>query len=347
MSTLNVSSEIVTPDSLHASSSSPRVLTLRSASTLDALLDTGDAIRMAQPWDTNDVGYICSGLVQATLPYKEPKGNPPAWGRTNGRVSLVIQPGYFITHEKVVQRGRTITVQTPKSLGYPFGTVPRLLLPWMGREVKRVKSREISLGNSLVEFMNGLGMTAATGGKKGSITRLRDQVRRLFSSKIAILDNPGPPGTPVDWQSDGFNLADKSQFWWDTEEALRGQSGLYDSRIYLSERFYEELASHPVPVDLRALRALSRNPAALDLYTYLTWRMFSLTRDTEVPWEVLRMQFGTETADLSKFRQLMRENLKKVLLVYPDARVLMDSRHGMILRPSPTSVRKLLRASEV
>ena len=318
-------------------------LTIYGSRNLDALLETGEAIRMAQPWETDDVGYICRALVQATLPYKEPKGEPPAWGRTNGKVSLVIQPGFYFTQEKVVQNGRVLLRQVPHCLGYPYGAVPRLILPWIGREVKRVKSREIGLGNSLVEFMTALGMTSISGGKNGSITRLRDQFRRLFSSKIAILDNPE---NAIDWGSDGFNLADKSQIWWDSEESMMGQRGLFESRIYLSERFYEELSAHPVPVDLRALRVLSRNPAALDLYTYLTYRMFSLRRETEVPWEVLRMQFGTEIEEMSKFRQLMRSSLEKVLLVYPDAKVSMDSKHGMILRPSPTSVRKLLRASE-
>jgi hypothetical protein len=59
------------------------------------------------------------------------------------------------------------------SLGYPYGSYPRLMLAWIGKEImakkKRgeftgtVEDRRISLGNSLSEFMYNLGIPMATG----------------------------------------------------------------------------------------------------------------------------------------------------------------------------------------
>lgn len=298
-----------------------------------SLYDTHLAIEQEDAWKAGEVGYICRALVQATLPYREPKGNPPAWGRTNGKVSLVIQPGYYLKIDTVVEGGRKRQEQVPVSLGYPYGSIPRLLLAWIGREVKAKKSREIILGNSLVRFMQDLGMNTATGGKNGSITRLREQMRRTFSSKIAILDNPD--ANRVDWRSDAFALVDKSHIWWDSNSPE--QSNLWDSKIVLSERFYEELAHSPVPVDMRALRDLKNSPSALDLYCFLTYRMFTLRKTTTVPWEALQMQFGSETANPRKFRWQFQQALKSVLVVYPEAKVEMTPA-GLILKPSLTSV---------
>ena len=299
--------------------------------------DTHLAIESEDAWAAGEVGYICRALVQATLPYREPKGDPPAWGRTNGKVSLVIQPGFYIKAEKVEVNGRVVTKQVPTSLGYPFGSIPRLLLAWIGKEVKLRKEREIPLGNSLGKFMAELGMNSATGGKNGSITRLREQMRRTFSSKIAILDNPD--AMQVDWRSEGFNLVDKTQIWWDGHQAP-SQNDLFESKISLSERFYDELVNSPVPVDMRALRDLKNSPSALDLYCYLTYRMFTLRRETVVPWEALMMQFGSEVANPRKFRWQFHQALKAVLVVYPDAKVELDTT-GLLLKPSSTSVRRL------
>jgi hypothetical protein len=300
--------------------------------------DTHLAIEAEDAWAAGEVGYICRALVQATLPYREPKGDPPAWGRTNGKVSLVIQPGFYIRAEKEIVKGRTVVKQTPVSLGYPYGSIPRLLLAWIGKEVKLRKEREIPLGNSLVRFMAELGMNSATGGKNGSITRLREQMRRTFSSKIAIVDNPDALGG-VDWRNEGFNLVDKSQIWWDNNNTPN-QSDLFESKISLSERFYDELVNSPVPVDMRALRELKNSPSALDLYCYLTYRMFTLRRETMVSWESLKMQFGSEVTNPRKFRWQFHQALKAVLIVYPDAKVDL-SPDGLILKPSATSVRSL------
>jgi hypothetical protein len=48
----------------------------------------------------------------------------------------------------------------------------------------------------------------------------------------------------------------------------------------------------PIPIDTRALKALTRSPLAIDLYVWLTYRMSYLKEPTTVPWELLSLQTG-------------------------------------------------------
>ena len=59
--------------------------------------------------------------IQATLPHKNPK-DVPLWTRKNGNYILTIQPGQF--------RGEL--------LGYPYGTIPRLLMYWLSSWTKLI-----------------------------------------------------------------------------------------------------------------------------------------------------------------------------------------------------------------
>jgi len=45
--------------------------------------------------------------------------------------------------------------------------------------------------------------------------------------------------------------------------------------IVLSEELYREVQNHPIPTDLEAAKALSSSPAALDLFTWLSYRCFT------------------------------------------------------------------------
>ena len=296
------------------------------------------AIEKEDAAKSGNLGFMARSLVQATLPYREPKNSPPAWGRTNGEVSLVIQPGYYFKKEPVL--GKTGKVlredQIPVSIGYPYGSNPRLILAWVATEVVRAKSRELVLGDSMTDFMSQIGIQNATGGKRGTITSLKEQMRRLFAANIAITTDP----KSVNWANDGFRVADRANFFWDP--LTPDQPSLFKSTLVLSERFYNELVEHPVPVDMRALRALRQSPMAIDIYGWLTWRFYALSRRTHIPWESLQMQFGSEVKSSRKFRQTFGDALKQVLLVYPDAKV-EPTKSSLVLMPSNTSVPRLIR----
>jgi hypothetical protein len=92
-----------------------------------------------------------------------------------------------------------------------------------------------------------------------------------------------------------------------------------------------------VPIDLRALHALVA-PLALDVYCWLTFRLFNLSRPLVLPWPELAMQFGTQAGRVRDFRRRFVAALEAVLVVYPEARV-RAGREALTLFPSPSHVR--------
>ena len=69
------------------------------------------------------------------------------------------------------------------------------------------------------------------------------------------------------------------------ELLCRGQSGAetregvgVNSRPQLGERFFHEIITNPLPINMKILKAMKRSPLGLDLYLWLTYRTFGLTR---------------------------------------------------------------------
>ncbi|MNT26737.1 Plasmid encoded RepA protein [compost metagenome] len=172
-----------------------------------------------------------------------------------------------------------------------------------------------------------------SGGKNGARTRLRDQMLRLFLADISA--QIGGASVDDNLRVRKLALVENADLWWSASNP--GQAGLWQSTILLGEKFFNETKANPVPVDLRALRALRSSPMALDLYCWLTYRNFSLAKATTVPWEALHSQFGSETKTLKKFRENFLPALKKVLTVYPQAKAEPKAA-GLLMEPSRTSV---------
>lgn len=284
--------------------------------------------------DEQDVGYLARLFTSTSLPYKDP-GDVRSWGRRNGKLSLTVQPG-MITDE----------AGEPHSLGLPYGTVPRLLLTWLSTEAVRTRSPELLLGSSLAEFMRTLGLQPS-GGKNGTISRLRKQAERLFMATLTMRweDEDSTTGLRLG-VANGHRL-------WRTDRQISppappvGQlsilpaAGSKPAFVLLSHEFYTEVIEHPVPLDLGALRALGGSPLRLDIYAWLTYRMSTLQRRTQVPWASLREQFGSSNADTvngrAQFRKDFLAAMREVLLLYREARVEIE-RDGLVLSPSPTHV---------
>lgn len=298
----------------------PRTLAIRP-SIAERLFEEAQAIEAEDAYQAGTVRYMARTLAQATLPYREPDPELPAWGRRAGKVSLVIQPGYYF---KAID-GKNVR----QCIGYPYGALPRLVLAWLATEARRTDKPELVLGETLKSFMQELGYDTMRGGKRGNITLLREQMKRLFASTMSVVYGDNAE------ERKPFNVANGYSLWWDTQRPE--QAGLWQSTVTLSHEFFEEIVKSPVPVDMRALKALRQSPMAIDLYCWLTYRMFSLGKTTMVPWESLMLQFGSDAASERKFKEAMKRALLQVKEVYPGVDVRPE-RSGLELRPSPTSV---------
>ena len=285
------------------------------------LLDAAQAIR-TEP-DEAEAAFMARQLVQCTLPHANP-GNVPVWTRTNGNLTLGIQQGYDL--------------KTSEPIGYPFGSIPRLLLFWITTEAVQTKRRKLELGNSLSYFMRQLGLDSNTGrGKRGDATRLREQMRRLFAAHISFEQSITKNDTVgVRWLH--MHVAPKGELWWDPKQP--SQDNLWESWIELGEDFFTAITSAPVPVDMRALRALKRSPLALDLYSWASYRAFTATKKGKaqfVPWAALMGQLGTDYADRKDFKRYSKDALRKVQAVYPTL-VLTYKPGGLTIHPSSPAI---------
>lgn len=271
---------------------------------LDKLITEILSMEAESAKEAGAIGYMARILTQATIPHKKVLGNE--FTRTNGVFSL--------------------SIISPEKIGLPYGTIPRLLLFWLTTEAVRKKSHEISLGHTLSGFMQELGLIPS-GGRWGTITRLRDQMQRVFSSSISChYENEAEQKASL-----GFKLARGYNLWWQPKQPEQGS--LWQSTVTLSKDFFEEIVNNPVPIDIRALNALKRSPLSLDIYCWLTYRMSYLKKQTIIPWEVLKAQFGSDYTRTRDFKRKFINQLRVVRTVYPEANV-EDRGTCLILRPS-------------
>jgi hypothetical protein len=268
------------------------------------------AIEQTSAQESGMLGYMARVLVQATMPHRATPARQ--FRRTNGEL--------------------TVTITALGDFPLPYGTYPRLLLAWLATEAVREKTREIVLGDSLTQFMQKLGLLA-TGGKWGTIPRFKQATMSLFSAAIACF-REHQDGPAKREQGKLLHVADEFDLWWTPTK--RHPDALWHSTVSLSETFFREIVDRPVPVDLRAIKALKQSPMALDLYSWLTYRMSYLKRPTEIPWGLLRMQFGAGYTDTPKgrykFREGLLEALNRVSTVYAGLKA-REGDHGLKLLP--------------
>jgi hypothetical protein len=253
--------------------------------------------------DAAERAFMARQLVQCTLPHSNP-GNVPLWKRSSGNTTLAIQPG--------------IDIDTEKSIGYPYGTIPRLLLFWMVTEAVQTKTRRLVLGRSLAEFMRAVGLDPSRGGKRSDHRRLKDQMRRLFKCHIsfnaAVMDENGAHGER--WRN--MEVAPDGELWWHPHP---DQTALWESWIELGEKFFEAILASPVPIDMRALRALKRSPLALDLYAWVCFRAFVIVQKNQPPkfiaWRILMQQLGADYSTAKNFKPKAQAALRKIAALYP------------------------------
>ena len=239
----------------------------------------------------SEIGYMGRLMALCSLPRTNP-GSRKEYVRRNGPYTLGMSAGI----------GNKL----------PFGHIPRLLVAWVCTEAVRTQSRDLLLGDSLSDFMRVVGIDPAG----ASFARVRNQMKRLFRCQISLIytDRRGE-------SSVSSLIADRTEFWW-TERSPDNQA-VWKSSIRLGEEFFNEIISHPVPVDMHILRALTRSSIGLDLYLWLNYRTFGLEQPLRLTWHQLYQQFGVDPArardkrTVQNFRADCLRELKKIKIAWP------------------------------
>ena len=304
------------------------IAALKSAKKSAAWVDEMMALR-EDAEEADNIGFCSRIFTQLSLPYRDPGASGAiTWVRQNGPMRLQLNPLLDIDDS-----GQAIPV-------FPYGKYPRLILPWLSTQVvlreadlESDGSLTVELGDSMRDFLKLLNLPY--GGKSGHL--MREQARRLFGADILFSEDRGK-SLLGDRRQRLYKMpvSQSYELWWDYDET-EGQQALWGNNVRLSSAFVQSVLTAKIPTDMRALKLLSEKggPLAMDIYMWLSYRLFVARRPTLVPWEALQAQFGSQTVSKRKFKQSFNSKLVLISLVYPEA-VFTETDKGLMLYPSPS-----------
>jgi hypothetical protein len=274
----------------------------------------------------SSIVYQHTVLCQTCLPYRDPGDHVRTWDRQNGRVALRIKAGEAHHPEKGWVE-----------VGLPYGPKPRLILGYLNTQALIRQSPVIEVEDSLTAFVKRIGLDP----NGRSLRTIKDQLGRLAAADLRF----GVPTSDDSAKTFKGQIVSEFDLWFSRDERQRV---LWPTSVRLDPGYFESLMAHAVPLDERALGALSHSAMALDLYAWLAQRLHRIhaRENAFIAWAALRDQFGFGYADMRKFKQVFRTALYQVHAVYPAARLTLDGR-GMTARHSLPPVARRLQGGGI
>lgn len=269
----------------------------------ERLIEASAVIRAEPP---ERIDFLHTVQAQCGLPYKNPGDDVREWDRKQGTAALRIEAGSAIDP----QTGQFV------HLGLPYGEKPRLVLIHLASEAVRNQTPVVDVEDSMTSFARSLGIE--TNGHH--LRMLKDQLARLASATIRL-------GVVEEGRALQINTQIVSAFdlWFPKQP---DQRVLWPSTVRLSEEYYQSLGRHAVPLDHRAIGALSSSSMALDVYVWAAQRLHRVPsrRPQFVAWDTLHQQFGQGFARVRDFRRRFLHTLRQVMATYPDAKIEADEK---------------------
>ena len=262
-----------------------------------------ELVRIKREQRTQDLCFSSRPFVLCGLPVRRLPNDRLLYERRNGRFLLQIT-GH-------------------PEFGVPFGQ-DRLVPIFLATLAVQQKSQTIRF-RTAAEMLESFGMH--TGGKE--YRRLVAAFERVFGATI-FFGTDTLVGKASLVQRCRFNFMREAQIWYTRTPDQRVLSADFENIIVLSDEFYQELVSHPVPNDLEAVKLLAASPAVLDLYMWLSYRCFKATSVEVIP---LFGQFGlanqigtVEYSRPRRFRGMLEQWLGTIRVIWPEcpARISAD-----------------------
>jgi hypothetical protein len=284
-------------------------LTLVQKRAVDASVE----ISLSPP---EDIAYQHTVFCQTCLPYRDPGDEVREWKRQQGRVFLLIEAGQAYHPE----------LQDFVKVGLPFGPKARLILAHLNGEALRQDSPLVQVENSLTAFVRRIQdpFKAGRSPTGPEIRKFKDQLVRVSASTMRLAVDVDSRMLQVNSQIVGaFDV------WAGKEE---NQKVPWAGEIQLSHDYFASLKKHAVPLDERALAALSHSAMGLDIYVWLAQRLHRIpgNRPQFVSWAALKVQFGQGYDRTSNFRRAFIQTLRLVYGQYQSARFEISAK-GMTL----------------
>jgi Plasmid encoded RepA protein len=293
-------------------SKAPEHLTLTRKQ--ERLIETSGIIRETPP---ERIDFLHTIQCQCGIPYRNPGIDVREWDRKQGGAVLRIEAGSAIDPRS----GEFV------KLGLPYGEKPRLVLIHLASEAVRNSSAVVDVEESMTAFARSLGIEP----NGQQLNSLKDQLSRLASATIRM-------GIVQEGRAVQVNTQIVSAFdlWFPKQP---DQRVLWPSTVRLSEEYFQTLGKHAVPLDHRAVAALSSSSMALDVYVWLAQRLHRVPpgKPQFITWAAAHEQFGQGFARVRDFRRRFLQTLSHVKSAYPSARISTDE-GGLNLEHSPPPV---------
>ena len=254
-----------------------------------------ECVRLKRDSASQSLGFASRPFVLCGLPIKRPANGALMHERRNGQFLLQVtgHPTY----------------------GLPWGQ-DRLVPLFLATLAVRQQRRTITFSSAL-EMLDIFGMQQ--GGSQ--YRRLIGAFQRIFGATIFFGSDMQLEKAAVVHHA-RFNFMSEARIWYSRDPGQQNLPGDCQNMIVLSEEFYREIQSHPIPADLEAAKALSSSPAVLDLYMWLSYRCFAARGEERVPLFGdfgLVNQLGSATyARHRKFRERLERWLDLVRMMWPE-----------------------------
>ena len=292
-------------------------------------IQIGDlAVALARkPIPTSEIVYTHAVMAQLNLPRSRVDPESPEakrFERRSGGVSFLIQPGDLWT-------GKEFETQE-----LPYGPMPRIVWNYLNTYAIQNRTQMIDLKGSASDFMKHVGLSVG-GGKRGTYTTFKQQTKSLAAARITM----GSGKTTFKGE-----IISEFEAWF-TDDSRQGS--LWPGRLILSDSYYNTLITSAVPLDSRVTMAFRSSALALDIYSWLAYRLRIIppNESCEIPWAALKQQFGQEYENNAQGRKnfqtrflhqlrTVKEGYRKAIVT--ERKTRQGGSYGLVLRYSPPPV---------
>ena len=267
----------------------------------------GAAVEIEQD-DPLEIVYQHSLFCQVALPRSRPEGR--VFERAYRNSSISLEAGKLWDGTRWIEQP------------LPAGPKPRLALCHLNSEAVKTRCPSVDVDRSARKFMERLGLNT-DGGRDYNL--FKREMKALAACRMTL--GFGGKEHPVTVDAKPIRRFEA----WLAYDG--GQPALWPGVIELSREYFDSLLEHAVPLDPRAVSALAHSAMALDAYSFLARRLYTLEKPVKVTWRQFHVQFGHEFKDWRNFKQEFIDSLRAALTVYPSAKV-EQIRGGLLLKPS-------------
>ena len=229
--------------------------------------------------EMKELAFSSRPFVVNSFPAKRISGS--TWKRTNGN--------------------STLTISVPEGEVIPFGMMDRLVPIFLATRAVQTKARTIEF-DSAKEILDFFGM--AHDGP--SYRRLTQSLNRVFNASVFFTVESKTHSSKA-----RFNFLSGLSLWKKDSESPR----LFRNQIVLSADFFEEIIKHPIPLDLAIVRLLRSKPFTLDLYMFLSYRVWGIKKTLRITLAELAHALGSRAygTNPTVFRKRFRAALDLIV----------------------------------